>query len=109
MGGGGGAGVGGGESGSRGVRGGSAKGWRCGVTEVPTDLSLDPAETLHALQSANPRRAANSKHWFTTSFLQGGRCRKAMLGVWASCRLRPLSIVVPARATRRCMVTSCYC
>ena len=23
---------------------------------------------------------ANSKHWFTTSFL-GGRCRKAMLGV----------------------------
>ena len=24
---------------------------------------------------------ANSKHWFTTSFLQGGGCRKAMLGV----------------------------
>ena len=24
---------------------------------------------------------SNSKHWFTTSFLQGGRCRKAMLGV----------------------------
>ena len=23
----------------------------------------------------------NSKHWFTTSFLQGGRCRKAVLGV----------------------------
>ena len=23
---------------------------------------------------------ANSKHWFTTSFLQGGRYRKAMLG-----------------------------
>ena len=27
-------------------------------------------------------RDANSKHWFTTSFLQGGRCRKAVLGVW---------------------------
>ena len=27
-------------------------------------------------------RGANSKRWFTTSFLQGGRCRKAMLGVW---------------------------
>ena len=26
---------------------------------------------------------SNSKHWFTTSFLQG-RCRKAMLGVWCS-------------------------
>ena len=26
---------------------------------------------------------ANCKHWFTTSFLQGGgRCRKAVLGVW---------------------------
>ena len=25
----------------------------------------------------------NSKHWFTTSFL-GGRCRKAVLGVWGS-------------------------
>ena len=24
----------------------------------------------------------NSKRWFTTSFLEGGRCRKAMLGVW---------------------------
>ena len=24
----------------------------------------------------------NFKHWFTTSFLPGGRCRKAMLGVW---------------------------
>ena len=28
----------------------------------------------------------NSKHWFTTSFL-GGRCRKAMLGVWVLIRL----------------------
>ena len=27
--------------------------------------------------------AANSKHWFTTSFLVE-RCRKAMLGVWSS-------------------------
>ena len=26
-------------------------------------------------------RAANSKHWFTTSFLYEGRCRKVMLGV----------------------------
>ena len=25
----------------------------------------------------------NSKHWFTTSFLHGGMCRKAMLGVWS--------------------------
>ena len=28
----------------------------------------------------------NNKHWFTTSFLQpqsGGRCRKAVFGVWA--------------------------
>ena len=25
--------------------------------------------------------AANSKHWFTTSFLYEGRCRKVMLGV----------------------------
>ena len=29
----------------------------------------------------------NSKHWFTTSFL-GGRCRKAMLGVWHELYLR---------------------
>ena len=28
----------------------------------------------------------NSKHWFTTSFLQG-RCRKAMLGVYGQCRV----------------------
>ena len=27
------------------------------------------------------RKDSDSKHWFTTSFL-GGRCRKAMLGVW---------------------------
>ena len=26
---------------------------------------------------------SNSKYWFTTSFLQGGRCRKAVLGVCA--------------------------
>ena len=30
--------------------------------------------------------SANSKHWFTTSFLQG-RCRKAMLGVYGQCRV----------------------
>ena len=28
--------------------------------------------------------ASNSKHWFTTYFFQGGRCRKAMLGVCGS-------------------------
>ena len=31
--------------------------------------------------------ATNSKHWFTTSFLQGGRCRKAMPGVWGGYRV----------------------
>ena len=31
------------------------------------------------------RVVSNSKHWFTTSgFPQGGRCRKAMIGVWVS-------------------------
>ena len=30
----------------------------------------------------NTARSPNSKHWFTTSFLQGERGRKAMLGVW---------------------------
>ena len=34
-----------------------------------------------AMSSASEREA-NSKHWFTTSCLQRGRCRKAMLGVW---------------------------
>ena len=33
----------------------------------------------------------NSKHWFTTSFLPGGRCRKAVLGV---CPLPKLQTVV---------------
>ena len=28
-------------------------------------------------------QSPNSKHWFTTSFLQGGGCRTAMLGVWS--------------------------
>ena len=32
--------------------------------------------------------AANSKHRFTTSFLQRGRCRKAMLGVWTGSKLQ---------------------
>jgi len=36
-----------------------------------------------------PYQYPNSKHWFTTSFL-GGRCRKAMLGVWSVPRLRAL-------------------
>ena len=34
-------------------------------------------------RSTETRQVTNSKHWFTTSFLPGGRCRKAMLGVWA--------------------------
>ena len=34
--------------------------------------------------------AANSKHWFTTS--SGGRCRKAMLGVWFTCTLLNLQL-----------------
>ena len=45
---------------------------------------------------------SNFKHWFTTSFRLGGRCRKAMLGVWRGvCLLlrpstsRPLQIVSP--------------
>ena len=32
--------------------------------------------------------AANSKHRFTTSFLQRERCRKAMLGVWTGSKLQ---------------------
>ena len=32
--------------------------------------------------------AANSKHRFTTSFLQRRRCRKAMLGVWTGSKLQ---------------------
>ena len=46
-------------------------------------------ETLHLLQylwlcrriSGQSVCGSNSKQWFTTSFLQGGRCRKAMVGV----------------------------
>ena len=39
------------------------------------------------------RDSSNSKHWFTTSFLDfGGRCRKAMFGVWGEL----------------CVVWSCY-
>ena len=34
-----------------------------------------------AMSSASEMEA-NSKHWFTTSCLQRGRCQKAMLGVW---------------------------
>ena len=37
-----------------------------------------PQASAHTTSSV-----ANSKHWFTTSFL-GGRCRKAVLGVWLS-------------------------
>ena len=41
------------------------------------------ADVEHVLPGPTP----DSKHWFTTSFL-GGRCRKAMLGVWPrSCLL----------------------
>ena len=41
----------------------------------------------------------NSKHWFTTSFLQGGVCRKAMLGVWVTIWMghRYVLGIVPAR------------
>ena len=35
----------------------------------------------HKTSACGKAYASNSKHWFTTSFLQG-RCRKAMLGVW---------------------------
>ena len=38
------------------------------------------------MAGSNSRSSANSKHWFTTSFLQRGGCRKAMLGVWVFCR-----------------------
>ena len=41
--------------------------------------------TLDRMKEIVGRSGANSKHWFTTSFLQppfGERCRKAMLGVW---------------------------
>ena len=41
---------------------------------VPLQLCKAPKITRQWSKS-------NSKHWFTTSFLQG-RCRKAMLGVW---------------------------
>ena len=37
-------------------------------------------DTILAGNVAYITYSANSKHWFTTSFL-GGRCRKAMLGV----------------------------
>ena len=36
---------------------------------------------FHKTTACGKAYASNSKHWFTTSFLQG-RCRKAMLGVW---------------------------
>ena len=36
---------------------------------------------------------SNSKHWFTTSFV-GGRCRKAMLGVWVKVTQNPNHLVV---------------
>ena len=43
--------------------------------------------------------AANSKHRFTTSFLQRGRCRKAMLGVWTGSKLQAsiYDIISPKR------------
>ena len=46
----------------------------------------------------------NSKHWFTTSLLQG-RCRKVMLGV---CRCRDLHFTVTAKVPRSifCIYTS---
>ena len=41
--------------------------------------------SLDRMKEIVGRSGTNSKHWFTTSFLQplfGERCRKAMLGVW---------------------------
>ena len=35
-----------------------------------------------------PLAVISAVHWFTTSFLQGGRCRKAMLGEGASPSVR---------------------
>ena len=43
---------------------------------------------------------ANSKHWFTTSFL-GGRCRKAVLGVCRFCEARALTWTWCATFTKR--------
>ena len=41
--------------------------------------TLPPPKKIHVFSEGE----SNSKHWFTTSFLLGGRCRKAaMLGVW---------------------------
>ena len=54
------------------------------ATEV--QLSEPSATDLPALDLSWALLRANSKHWFTTSFLQGG-CRKATLGVWAPCLL----------------------
>ena len=49
---------------------------------------------------------SNSMHWFTTSFRLGGRCRKAMLGVWRGvCLLlrpstsRPLRSSIPVQSS----------
>ena len=48
--------------------------WGAGYPTYSLLFYADGLGTVHAL---------NSKHWFTTSFL-GGRCRKAVPGVWIS-------------------------
>ena len=45
-----------------------------------------PAGAAEQVFSPGSAFYANSKHWFTTSFL-GGRCRKALLGVCLLCWL----------------------
>ena len=55
--------------------------------QCPSSIAQRPPHHAIAVPTAVQNRVtktmsvANSKHWFTTSFF-GGRCRKAMLGVY---------------------------
>ena len=71
---------------------------------------------VHKQLTARPVSVANSKHWFTTSFL-GGRCRKAMLGVCSHATVAIPSVaarerdtyVLPVQRTVKCQEPGCAC
>ena len=58
-----------------------------GLPHIVREISYTGQKDKDALHPQR-HRLANSKHWFTTSFLQG-RCRKAMLRVWQTRWLNP--------------------
>ena len=57
---------------------------RKGAGKRCSECGLDPVCILNTTHAVDLSRCleSSSKHWFTTFFLQGGRWRKAMLGVW---------------------------